>query len=707
MALAVVFFPLSLSQIDFRSGFSRGISVAAYKSSPAYAAFEDMSEPYMVSTVEFPEKLELLSSGQAVELKFVKRIAKQRQLSSKGMVVRAPAQVQPTPIYVAGEKVKATPINLSDYHDPQEYILALPTGQRAEVHQSQLSVSSVAQVAEELVEHELKAAPLINKKVITTQTGARVLIGGRLDRPPTVADIRRARDEKLPKEEQAADESMVSIASIQPRPTIQRPLWLNGTVEMTGGLAYVGPETQVVVKRMQAGETFERGRIWLTEGKFEIYVKKPEGFLVAELQTSDGRLLGRGEMNLNDLGDHPSHDNRVYNIRLALRPMSDGASFRTISGYSHDQQKMPVREARVEIQSFGAGQVVDDEGVASESSLDHSSTFVVRAQAKNHWPSLVIGQAERPQEIRLFSNSLVKALIGLGLSRSERGEALEAAVVWGKITRDGDPLSGAKAQMAGNYQPIYFNEMYLPDPTLKATSTNGLFAFLKVKPGVQALRVSGFGRIYPAQVFPTENKHISYLEVEVRDRVVSQFKVFDVLNMNREIDARVRLVGTDQSLGVSGNNFVEYSVAAEPFMVEAEAGAEYEISRITLSGQPQVANIPLVKRDWLYQLQMSENITSLPGRGIVLGFIDDVDFDVEMTGYGPRDLAQIVYFDSHGKVVKTRHGVAGGGFAIFNAPPGLQTVYVHPVQSREVHSQVVVAEPDYVHIVAWSAAMRR
>jgi hypothetical protein len=64
----------------------------------------------------------------------------------------------------------------------------------------------------------------------------------------------------------------------------------------------------------------------------------------------------------------------------------------------------------------------------------------------------------------------------------------------------------------------------------------------------------------------------------------------------------------------------------------------------------------------------------------------------------------IVYFDAAGKPLESRTGVAGGGFAIFNAPAGLQTVYIHPVQSRDSYAQVVVAESAYVHVLTWSAS---
>src|SRR5262249_31945798 len=143
-----------------------------------------------------------------------------------------------------------------------------------------------------------------------------------------------------------------AMATHNPDPDDMRPLWLTGQVEMTGGLAFVGPETQVSVKRGFNGQIFEQGRIWITEGKFEIRIKRPLGFLVAELATRDGRTLGRGEIILLELGTLPEKDDRINDIRIALHPTADGVAFHTISGYSHGSHTMAMNDARVEIQSY-------------------------------------------------------------------------------------------------------------------------------------------------------------------------------------------------------------------------------------------------------------------------------------------------------------------------------------------------------------------
>jgi hypothetical protein len=717
LAGAVILFPYSIAKIDFRSVINSGLSISAHRASPAYAAFEDLHENFDVEMPSIPDSGERLAAGQRVDSRLLSEIPRQRNLVLAGLTLKHPKAFG-TPIMVAGESRRqfaVLPIGRSS--------VATVQANPIQPFATPMPVMSASHPTDDidpdsLIDNRGQLLSLQNRKqVLMAQLGNQdwsAPTPGQLAQELVTEEL--LRQGRTPPETPAIENNNniygVSIASLEPNPDFSRPLWLNGQIEMTGGLAFVGPENNMVVKRVLNGVVQEQGRIWVTEGRFEIHVQKATGYLVAELQARDGRILGRGEMNLIHLENVPRKGNRVSDIRLALRPTSEGAVFRTASAYSHGDQRIPVADARVEIQAFTNPQKTDSEGLVSEPSLNHASSFVARATAKRHWSSLVVGQANHPQDIRLFSNSLVEALIDLNLERYERREAKQMAIVWGQVMSKGQPLAGATIEMAGNYQPIYFNDMYLPDKKLTRTSANGMFAFLKVKAGVQALRVKANGRMYPAQVFPTDERHVSFLDVEVRDKVVSQFRVFDILDMNKPVNARIRLVGTDEVLPVDADashpKYIEYSVAADPFMVEAEAGSEYEISRMTFSGSPHLVNVPLISRQWMYELYQATGARTIPGRGSIVGFIDDQDFEVELTGYAPGEPMQIAYFDAGGKVMSgAKTGVAGGGFVIFNAPQGLQTVYIHPTQSRQTYAQVVVAEPQYVHVVTWAAASTR
>ena len=666
-AAAVVLFPLSLHRVDFRATFAAGLSVSAYKSSPAYGAFEDLREDYSSPLPKIPDNARLIAAGETFDTRLTQKTPRVRQLAMKGITIRTRAAFEAQPVLVAGV--------------------------------GKLSTSSPAvQLAEQLVQQELRlSSGTPNEKVIRSQTGTTIVVRRAA---PTSSEaeepIRVASNETV----YSATSSNLSTRTMNPDD--MRPLWISGQVEMRDGLAYTGPETQMVIKRMFNGQKFEDGRIWISEGRFEIHVKQPMGFLVAELRTRDGRVLGQGEVNLFDLKNLPQKDNKIADLRIALHPTAEGASFRTISGYSFGNQKMTVADARVEIQSYTDPQKVSDEGEVVEASLSRESSFVARASAKNHWSSVIVGQARTPQDIRLFKNSLVDALISLNLDGMDRKEAHRQSVVWGRILRDGKPVEGAEVEMAGEYQPIYFNELngiYLPDAKARGTSANGLFAFVKVRMGVQALRVRIAGKVFPAQVFPTEDKHVSYVEIAVHDKLISQFRVFDGLDMNKPVSAQIRLVGSDETLPIGKDDFVEYAVAANPFVVEADAGVEYELSRVTVTGTPHVVHVPLVQRAWLYQIASERRISPAARRGTIVGYMDDHDFEVELTGYAPGEAMQIVYFDANGRALDAKTGVAGGGFVIFNAPIGLQTLYIHPMQSRQTFSQIVVAEPEFVQVI--------
>ena len=61
-----------------------------------------------------------------------------------------------------------------------------------------------------------------------------------------------------------------------------------------------------------------------------------------------------------------------------------------------------------------------------------------------------------------------------------------------------------------------------------------------------------------------------------------------------------------------------------------------------------------------------------------------------------------MYFDAAGRPRGAGGGVAGGGFAVLNAPSGLQTVTVRPVHSSRAYARLVVAEPNLVNVMLWA-----
>lgn len=691
VACGVVLFPLSLHHVDFRATFSRGLSISAYKSSPAYAAFEDLRENYDAPEMHFPEKAERLVSGEHFD--FGDTIGKMptiRQVSLRGLTIRSQTLPAPQPFYVAGEtSLRATPSS------PAVSQLKESAPLRVMTEVAPLNIyDNRGQLLPLNVRKQEIATALKNEdwEIPSVASQVRKLLGSSSNTPPPPIQV--AQNE--------ADMRSVVLPAHAPG---VRPTWITGQVEMAEGLGYLGADTPITLRRMFNGARYEEGTLQINEGRFEIHVKEPVGFLVAEMRTLNGRVVGHGEISLLEYAKAGMPKERIAGLKIALRPTIEGASFTATSGDSYGDTRIALNhrknKARVEIQSYSDPQAVNDEGVVSDHSLSLDSTFVARGTAQDSWATLIIGHAREPQEIRIFSNKLVAALIDLNQQGTDRKESYRLGVVWGTVKRQGKVTAGATVEMAGHSKPIYFNELYLPDPKLTATSSNGLFAFVKVPAGVQALRVSANGGPWiPSQIFPSENKHVSFVNLDIRDKVVTQFRVFDGFDLSKTLPSRLKLVGSESSLSLQRNEFVELAVAANPFLIEAESEREYWVSRVTVAGAPHVVHVPMISREWLYRLSVDKQIHQHAERGIIVGMVDDKISEVELTGYANGENMQIYYFDNQGNLFasKAEAGV-GGGFVIFNAPIGLQTIYIQGVGSRETFSQVVIAEPEVVQVI--------
>lgn len=669
VAVSVFLFPLSLQHLDFRATFLSGLSVSAHKASPAYAAFQDLHEDYDSTGLTFPENAQQLMSGSPFD--FDRAIQSQptvRQITLAGMNIRSPP---PRPIYVAGEVARA-PVavalppraKLQDMGRDQ-----LPLNERraqllAELEGENWKVPSVATAVQELLGKHVQTSPTPATRIV--QNPGAVI---RRVEAPTLAGA-----------------------------SLPTGVVLAGQVELTLGLAAVGPETPITVKRVYNGKKFEEGRLWVTEGRFEIRVSEPVGHLVAELKTLNGTVLGQGEYSLVNLAKSRPQTKQINGLRIELRPTAEVATLFATGDKSYGDHRVAHTSARVEIEAHSDPQKVNEEGIVRDHSLNRESSFVARATAKDHWPSIVVGQAQVPHEIRVFSNKMIGALIDLNLSGIERREAHQLGIVWGKVTRKGKVVAGAQVQLAGGLKPIYFNEIYLPDSKLTATGANGMFAFVRVPPGVQALRVNADKSWIPAQIFASENKHVSFVDVEIREKVATQLRIFDGFEVAKPVSASVRLVGDEASLAVNQEDMVELSVAGNPYLLEAEAKGDYLVSRVTVVGAPHTVYLPLFTRAWVNGFLVAKDVSQRPDRGIVIGLVDELVNGVELTGYARDEKMQIFYFDAQGnpRQNKIEAGV-GGGFFIANAPNGLQTLFIH--SDREIFSQTVVAEPEVLQVV--------
>lgn len=707
IAALIILSPLSVHQVDYRAGFSDGLSLKMRRASPAYAALEDASNTY-ADRVEQRQHYEVTPLiAKQIRVRALLLPSQERRLALKPMVLKQSFQSRP-PLQQASLQVETRQNGLLPIEERKRILVQYFKNQ-------QFNVPSVRDQAKRLIETEAeKMKGSEDSRVIIGQTtGTPITIykpsptpfniarnTGNADnnhKPVSTATVFKAAGHAPDEKRKDTDEPSLSVSSVSlPK---GRGFHLKGQLEVRDGLAFMGEETFFTLHRVVNGSALEQGRIWISEARFEISVREPSGELIAELHSRSGGLLGRGTVTLDAANDIANGG--LDDLHIELTPVVAGAATRVVSEYSYGNRAQPVKTAMVAMDQNALYRPVNGDGIVDDPTRARRSTFIVRAESKDHWPTLALGIEGEQRDVRMYPTSLVKSFLDLAAQKDNRGIAEQHGIVWGRILKDGKPVSNVEVELAGNYAPVYFNELYLPDSQRRGTSATGSFAFLLVRPGVQAVRVRYKNKIYPAQIFPTQERHVSYVEIRLEPNRSVNVDVQDAFDVQRNLSAHVRFVGVDDEVQVGRRQNIHYPGATDTMVLEADAGPEYELSRVQiLRGQGQV-RVPLIKREWLQQMLEVKQVYVVPRRGTVVGFVTDQPFQVDVTGYAGEPV-EIAYFDHDGSLVEGNSAPAGGGFILFNAPLGMQTLTVKPLTSNQTFTQTFVAEPEFVHVFKYS-----
>jgi len=695
-------FPKSIAWVDFRA-VSAPLFISVIKNSPAYAALED-TRSLLTQTDQDSNFIETYRESQL----------QSGQELSESMIKVIEIDLAPPPLEkwqplngLVITRVK-TPANKFQELDPENVFTKTPVAklygsggrllsvqQRKEnllkqYEQKGLAGPTVAQKAQILIEMELKKTAKIREKIMIVKPTSPEL-------PPA------SREKPAPPQEPPAENRTGFLEDNPEEPNRELSYTLFGNLQMTGGLAYTGDDEELVVFRVDQGQLLEQGQIFISEGRYKIYVEELKGYIVAELRDRSGDLIGYDELSLFEISGIPRNESRIEGMDLSLSPAANGLVTDVISAKSYDNVKIPVKKPRLFLDSLGREIVADSEGQFRDGGIINSSSYVLRAQSKNHWGSLAVGLSGYKSEVRLFPETLVTALLNITVGGLDEEEMDQYGIVWGRVILNGEPVTGAEVELAGeqNIHPVYFNH-YIPDKKMTRTGKDGLFAFVKVIPGIQAVRVFYEGRYLPAEVIPAEARQVSYVSIPIVKMKTARVRVFDGLDTTINLPATLNVVGTEDYIEVEAveNQRVKIPGGKGMMLLEVDSGDPYFISRMTIDRSSQHINVPMVHKKWLENQALEKKINVVRNTGTVVGFIQGSDFEVFMDQQVKYSRNNIVYFDQEGTIIYGDKGVAGGGFVMFNAPAGYRSIAVLPDDGTKVFTQIVVTEPDVVSVLS-------
>lgn len=475
-----------------------------------------------------------------------------------------------------------------------------------------------------------------------------------------------------------------------------------GPIEITGGLA-VTNEHHIEIRRSDEGILKELGRVDLQQGFYKIEVEEKTGSVIARLVDKDGKTLGEGSFRLNRVSAaSPKKDLLGPKLKIVPQPSYSGI---VSSAYnSRPTDSAPAQTVATFIKGASEATAKKDGLIAMEN-VTKGSTTVLRVAAPKHLQTASIVVSGQEFKTLLYPESMIQALQDIvGQQRSMSFEG-SPTVIWGRVTLDGKAMAGVEVivESAPELQAVYFNQFMLPDSSLKATSENGLYAFVDV--------TSGFHSLLALR----ENSILGYQNVIVEEGSVAQgdvagtiktetvpLRIYDAF-LGEEKSASVTLQSLSSDLEVPlGLLTVNLpSINRVGMMRVQPEGTDYVTARYLYNDKDEYIHAPLVKWSWLGSIKSYLRIDDHPNTGFVVGFVPDEDFEVYLAAHDNFDPRLIVYFDMQGRILQNRKGMAGGGFIIYNVPADTQEVVVVGNRSQKIYSQVVPVDPESLSVLSF------
>lgn len=468
-----------------------------------------------------------------------------------------------------------------------------------------------------------------------------------------------------------------------------------------------GPGRHFEVRWFEDGVAKEIGQVNYDPSNFSysIWVPALSGSVVARLVDETGQVHGAGKFRLSAQMKPEQLKNALIQVESRSHISSAFTSFydqspkQTLSALVNTRRNP---SPKVLVGGTGEELEADVDGILNVAGVAEGSWTVLRAEKPGFYPGLYFARPARMKSMPLFPEKMMKALIEI--VRDQRGGSglggETGAVIWGQVTSGTSGTAGIEVRLEGlpEVEPVYFNDLQIPDSRAKATGANGYFAFVDLPKGFYSLRAmrgaqqAGIGNV------EVDVGTVSPVEISLkRSSEQTPVKVFDAFRGTVE-EARVEFQHLPHALDLTG--FAQ---------IESPADDGFSLVRVTprdssfletvqfMSADDDHVHLPLIRSDWFGSMRTAHKISDLPGTGALVGFVPGVNYEVSLPHLEEEGEVAVLFFDAQG--VPVPKGVAGGGFIVLNAPPGSHSVTVIPEQGDALQTRLVPVDPGSVNVL--------
>ena len=470
---------------------------------------------------------------------------------------------------------------------------------------------------------------------------------------------------------------------------------IRGQVQFVNGMAYSPGNDQIFVYQEYSSAQISRGEFYFNQGQYQINIQEPRGRIIAEVRTRDGQLMGRGTIAIRDLADKMLASSIVNNQAIQIAPAESALKGEVVAAASAFKQSLAVPEARITIADLNREIIREPKSQSfTDKEFRLGSHVMVRAQAPGHWSSQMLAESGSPFQMGLFSKSTMTALLSLASSnRFSARDAEDSAVIWGRLTINGQPVPDAKLELMADTKvtPIYFNGM-IPDKSLVRTSANGEFVFTGIPGGVHYVQATINGeKQLPFVVFADE-KAVSQVDYTLQTKRVIEFGVYSSEDASRFQPFRVQFIGVEDHKDMLKPAPQKMSLVlprAGLTMAEFDPGVEYQQTRALLSGLENEVHVPAFKNEWAAKL----------GENLVVGDIEGDSYTVvvmNQSGTVTNNDVKVAYLDEKSEITDKNYGQDGQRFVVKGLTPGFYTVVIVPTNSKDILTDIVYVDSEAI-----------
>jgi len=658
--------------------FTEGLRIEIDRSSPAYAALEDS----------------LMSDQVSVELASLKPQVRVEKLSTESAKPERMAAIARDIIEESRREQVRIAKALQGYRAPQVVMSATPKTVKT------ISLSALKISREELAQQLLMpfVKPMPQQPQVDTSwkpaPNRQRDVAGREDRRR--ASRQNSEGYGAMGDETGDDKPVASFLSDK-----TRQLTISGPLQFVNGVALTSADDRVVVYRENEGEALEVAQVSLREGSYEIFVDRPVGELIAELRSGRGEVLGRGRFDLMNLPEVVASQPSVGDIKIRIKPLPHGVYGRALD-FDSPSAKKPLAQAIISFDQLPYTNTTDEKGAFEQTEIHENSSVIVRSERAGHWGTLAFSRTgvENAVDLPMFSDRSIRAL-----TTAAGAELKMSSVIWGRITRAGKPVEGAKVDLMTTdreIKPIYFNSMAIPDPSLSATSANGLYAFVSIEAGSHAVQAMDDRGLTEPSVFPTEDRAVTVVDLDLAVDKNAAVAVYDAFKTDWPMSAEIMSIGRERGLVInrSGEGRARFTGGLAPLTLDADAGASYERTRISFTRDSRQLNFPMIPTAWLDGMAGALRLNRNAKLGTMVGFIQGRQgYKVAMDEAALTEESRVIYFDKRGEWTRKDYGVPGGGFVIFNVKPGFRSVLLELSKSTRVFATQTLVDPTVTNII--------